>query len=331
VISCREGKAVKNNTLSSAPPLRLGLIGAGRWGRNVIRAAGALDGVRLTRVGSSNPQTAGLVGPGCIVCTDWQDALDPSAIDGVVIATPPALHADMVRTALERDIPVLVEKPLTADWAEAEGIRELAKARQGLVLVDHIHLFSPAFQALAELAQAVGPIRALRGRAGNFGPFREDVSVLWDWGPHDVSMALALLGGRPETVMARRLSRDEKGEVISLGLTFAGGVEAEFTLGNILPAKARMFAAHTDRLVLVYDDLAADKLTVHPPTAGFADPTGPGEPIAISPEPPLTIALTTFAEAIRSNERATESLDLGVDVVAVLSACEKALGESLSL
>lgn len=306
--------------------VRLGLIGAGEWGRKVIRAMASLDEVKLVRVGSANPKTKDLVPEDCLVVSDWRQVLNPAEIDGVVICSPPALHAEMAREAVSLGVPVLVEKPLTLDFAEAVGLKRLVDLSGGLVLVDHIHLFSPAFQTLAQLLAAVGPVRAIRGRGGNQGPFRSDASVLWDWGPHDVSMCLALMGGRPETVAARRISKDEAGEILGLTLTFEGGVEAELVMGNIMAEKARYFAVHTEKVVLVYDDLANHKLTLHPPTPGFADPEGSGEPVDIPGDQPLDVALATFAEALHSPERPSASLDLGLDVVAVLEECDKALG-----
>lgn len=306
--------------------VRLGVIGAGRWGCNVIRTIAETDGMDLVRVGSSNPETQALVGEDCLVSEDWHQVLNPAEIDGVVITTPPALHAEMVREAVTNGIPVLVEKPLTMDMAEAGGLKRLVDLSGGMVLVDHIHLFAPAFQTIAQLLAAVGPIRAIRGTAGNMGPFRDDASVLWDWGPHDVSMCLALMGGLPDNIAAKRISQDEQGEVLALTLIFEGGVEAEVIIGNIMPEKTRRFAVHTDKVVMVYDDLAPNKLTLHPPTEGFAEPEGDGEPMDIPGDSPLEVAMTTFCDAILNQDQTTASLDLGVDVVAVLSECEKALG-----
>src|SRR5229473_890850 len=105
-----------------ATPVRLGLIGAGRWGRNYLRTIAATPGVRLARLASRNPDSVRLAPADCAVTPDWRDLLDRNALDGVIIATPAALHAEMALAAMDAGLPVLVEKPLTMDIAQARAL-----------------------------------------------------------------------------------------------------------------------------------------------------------------------------------------------------------------
>ncbi len=113
-----------------------------------------------------------------------------------------------------------------------------------------------------------------------------------------------------------------EGTLVALSLSFAGGLEAGIRCGNLMEHRTRRFAVHGERGILLLDDTAAHKLTRHPPTAGFAWPSGPGEPLAVEPELPLTRALRLFTEAVAAGATAG-SLPLGVEVVRVLSACRK--------
>jgi predicted dehydrogenase len=291
-----------------AAPVRLGLIGAGRWGRNYIRTLTGLEGVRLAGIASRNPETSRMVPAGCAVLADWRSLLSKKEIDGVVIAAPAPRHAEMVRAAI--------------DLVEAIALRDLAVSRSGFFMVGHTHLFHPAYRVLKAMAPDHGPIRAIRSEAGNFGPYRPDTPVLWDWGPHDVALCLDLLGAMPEQVRAsvaeRRPVEGAMGETIEMSLEFSGGVRAEIRVGNLMP-KRRWFAAHLEKAVLLYDDLAPDKLTLHAPTKAYAAPTGTGVPIEIPAELPLTNVVKAFDAAIRSGEYDLAPMQLGVRVVDVLA------------
>ncbi|HEY2336863.1 MAG TPA: Gfo/Idh/MocA family oxidoreductase [Burkholderiales bacterium] len=291
-------------------PVRLGLAGAGRWGRNYLRTAARLEGVQLASVASRNPDTAASVPPGCRVVGDWRELLDPSALDGLIIATPPATHAEIARAALAKGISVLIEKPLALSAGDAASILAAARASAAHAWVEHTHLFSPSFRALKELAARYGGVREIRGEAGNFGPYREDVPVLWDWGPHDVAMCLDLLGERPASAACTAIERGEnRQETISVALSFPSGVPASILLSNARE-KVRRFSVRCAQATLLYDDLAADKLTVD------------GRPVAVAAELPLAVAVREFAAALAQPAKDYRSLELGVAVVEVLAACE---------
>ena len=303
-------------TMVSAP-LRLGLIGAGRWGRNYVPTIGALDGVRLVRLADPDPACRALVDGSCRVTADWREVAEADDLDGVIVATPPALHATMTKTAVAAGRAVLVEKPLTVDAAEAAVLSRFVTHHGGYVMVEHTHLFNPAFRKLKELAGGLGPVREIHGEAGNHGPYRTDAPVLWDWGPHDVAMCLDLLGVSPEKVAAERMAARPvgtiEGEILDIRLEFPEAVTAAIRIGNILD-KRRRFTVRFDDATLVFDDLADAKLLRRP-----------GEPVPVAPQRPLSVAVTEFAAAIRSGARDTASLDLGVAVTQVLARCQTVL------
>jgi predicted dehydrogenase len=293
-------------------PLRLGLAGAGRWGRNYIRTIAGLDGLRLARVVSANPQTASLVPADCRIVKDWRELIDASQIDGVIVATPPASHAEIARAAILAGIPVLIEKPLALSATDARAIRDLAVQHRVLVLVEHTHLFSPAYRALKKLAARYGGVREIQSEAGNQGPYRRDVSVLWDWGPHDVAMCLDLMGQAPAAAACTVHDRSERdggtAETVTIALSFPSGASARILLSNSMN-KTRRLRVRCAGAELLYDDLSAHKLLVD------------GRPVPVESDLPLTVAVREFAAAIALREAHRSDLDLGVSVVEVLENC----------
>ena len=303
-------------------PVRLGVIGAGRWGRICLRTLSGITAADLVAVASGNPETATLVPPGCRIFADWRELIGSAGVEGLVVATPPATHAAIAAAAIEAGLPVFVEKPLTQCAEEARKLRALAGARGNRVFfTDHIHLFSPAFRRLKQLAADAGPILSVEGRAGNHGPYRRDSSVLWDWGAHDVAMLIDLFGARPDRVTAQRLERrrvgNDEGETIGLELAF-GSATARIVVSTLCD-KVRRFTVRCAAGSFLYDDLAPAKLTRD------------GAPVTLEPAPPLTQALGEFIAAIRDDQPHRTGLELGVFVVETLEEAQHLLESTVAV
>lgn len=298
-------------------PVRLGLLGAGRWGRAYIQTIRALPGVTLSRVASRRPETGTLVGAECAVTPDWRAVAEADDLDGIIVATPPGLHAEMTAAAVAAGHAVLVEKPLTMSLTEAERLREFVARRHGLVIVDHTQLWNPAYEVLRALAPSLGLLRSVRSEAGGPGPFRVDVPVLWDWGAHDVALCLDLLAAEPLETTAvieeRRRTPDGFRETVLLRLSFSGGCDAELRVSNLLPHRRRSFTVELSGGALSFS--SDDAGIVRRRTATDA------ERLPVTAEPPLTRVVRYFASAIEADARELRSLDLGVAVVSVLARC----------
>jgi predicted dehydrogenase len=309
--------------------LRLGLVGAGPWGRNYVRTIVGLDGVELARVASRNPQTKSITPPGCAVSTDWRDLIEARDLHGILIATPPATHAEVVVACIEAGRPVLVEKPLAVTTASADLIVAAAAGASALVMVDHTHLFHPAYRALKRMALEQGPIRGIRSSAGNHGPYRSEVPVLWDWGPHDIAMCIDLFGAEPTEVHAYQLDArpisEGLAERLQVELFFAGGVLAELRLST-LDDRVRRFAVALDAATIVYDGLATSSLMRYPAPKRDG-PGGKGEAIPVANELPLTRAVLDFVAAIAEGSTSLASVELGASVVRTLARCDAVLAQ----
>ena len=309
-------------------PLRLGLIGAGPWGRNYIRTIDGLDGVRLSRLASRNPDSTGLVDPGCKVGENWRDLMEADALDGVIIASPPATHAEMILAAIQRGLPVLVEKPMALSPADAEKVLVTAQAEDAIVMVDHIHLYSAAWEAVRREARALGPVRAISGVAGKWGPFPPKAPVLWDWGSHDVAMCIDLMGRSPELASAIRIESPGEfhtdspgdGETLALSLDF-GDANARISISSLYRQKSRLFTIAFEKGELVYDDTLAGAAKVRLKTS----PQDPGGTFKLSPGTPMERAVLAFRNAILRGVPESDDAALGAQVVGTLARLEQSL------
>jgi len=267
-------------------PVRLGLVGAGAWGKNYIHTIDRLPEVELAGTAGRN---------------DWRELI-ASDLQGVIVASSASTHAEVAMAAMERDLHVLIEKPLTLGAASARALAAKAREKHLTAMVEHTHLFHAGFRKLKSRLPGLGAVRAIHSRAGRIGPFRSDASVLWDWGSHDVAMCLDLMQAKPLRASSRRMERAQHegqwGESVQIELEFPGAVLASLFVSNILAVKIRRFEVECEGGTLAYD----------------AD--------TYAPEPPLTVAVREFAANIAAGRGDTRSIDLGVAVVEVLEAAE---------
>lgn len=297
----------------------------GRWGRNYVSTINDSPDVVLAAAASRNMETPAIVGQKCTVVCSWRELIDMDGLDGIIVATPPATHCEIVTAAIDKGFAVLVEKPLTLDMDEATSLLCQAQRRSAIALVDHIHLYSPAYQAMRREIEKLGPISRIEGIAGNLGPFRDDTPVVWDWGAHDVAMCLDLMEEMPASVRARVANCEvvdgHSGETIEIELQFSNGMEASITIGNIMREKTRLFTVHCRSGSVVYDDRASEK-------AVLIDSSNNSRSIYYEDEAPLIRVIREFANAINARHSQLTGLTLGVQVTQVLSRAERSMATS---
>lgn len=238
---------------------RYGLIGAGAWGRKIILAFNhfSQEHIVLTAVASCNPETKRRVPPSCQVFQNVKDFFDSGVFDAVFIASSPETHAPLAVEALERNIPVLIEKPFTLSFEEALRVKTLAEEKNVPVMIDHIYLFHSAFKKMKGLCVEMGAIHSIESTSGNWGPFRS-YSALWDYGPHDLAMCLDILGEEP---VACYLDRQEIEGMFEIHLDFSNNVFAKIKTGNTMKGKKRKFVIFFKKnQALIFDDCSEKKL-----------------------------------------------------------------------
>ena len=325
--------------------LRLGVIGAGAWGRNHVRTVAGLADAELAAVCDLDAKVRERVGrqhPSAHVTADVADLL--SRVDAVVVASPAGTHATLALQCIEAGKPCLVEKPFALSVHDAEAVARAAAARRVPVLAGHLLLFHPAVERLRALVQGgeLGRIYYLYGLRVNLGQVRADENALWSFGPHDVSVALYLLGEAPVRVAAhgRSYLQPKVEDVVFLTMEFGSGVLAHVQLSWLDPHKERKLTVVGAQKMVVFDDMEArEKLRIYdkgvdrPPeyrSYGEAQSIREGD-IFIPRIPnvePLAAELGHFARVARGVEPPRANAEDGVRVVRVLDAATRSLATS---
>jgi predicted dehydrogenase len=285
--------------------LRLGLVGHGRWGRNIARTLQTFPDVAVSVIARGESP--------------------PAALDGVLIASQSATHAQAALPYIEAGIATFIEKPMTTTLADAERIREAAARSGALVFVGHLFLYHPAFLAALDLLPSLGALRHLRCEGMNGNP-RTDSSVLWDWLPHDLSIARAIFRCEPASAAAWSLSGGTTPDAVLATFSF-GGTPVVSTASWLLPVRRRQVTIACDEATLVFDDIAERRLALHRQNGVVTYP-------AYSDELPLTREMAAFVEAVRSGRADGDHIEAGVSIVRAIAAAEQSLargGEPVAL
>lgn len=326
-------------------PVRIGAVGSGYWGPNLIRnfveipdselvGVADLDPDRLAQLGERYPQIDRLT-------TNYEELVD-AGVDAVVICTPPETHYDIAGYFLENGVDVLVEKPLTVDAKLAERLTEMATSLDRVLMVGHTFEFNPAVRALKTMIDQgdLGPIRYIDAVRVGLGLFHPTLNVVWDLAPHDVSILLYLLGEYPVSVSTKGIScvQESVEDVAYMTLTFPSGIMAHARMSWLDPRKTRRITVVGANQMVVYDDVAAEeKLKVYDKrvdairrteTYGefqFAYHYGSVMSPHIHFEEPLRVECRHFLECVRHRTRPhTDGLS-GLRVVSVIEAAQESL------
>lgn len=298
--------------------VRLGLIGYGGWGRRVAKTIANIPDCMLAGVATRAGDTADTLPSGIPIYKNWRALITDEKLDGVVIATSPKVRVEIARACLESGIPAYLEKPIALNGLDSARLAESSTRAGVLLMAGHLHLYAPAFRSLKTAVENSDGLLRIDSKGGNTGPFRTDYSALLDYGPHDVSMILALTDSTPRTVEARRLQRREDGvsEVIEAELRFPR-CTATMTVGNLFETKQRRLEAETVAGSFVYDE-CADEIAVRQNRDGTCTP------LEIATGMPLTASIARFADLIRDGRTQDPDFDQAVTVMHVLDAIASA-------
>jgi predicted dehydrogenase len=323
--------------------IRMGAVGCGYWGPNVIRNLESLEGVQLSSICDADVRRLALVAaryPRARTTTRATDVLEDPTIEAVYIATPVSTHYELVKRALSTGKHVLVEKPLATTIEQAEELADLAMRRRVTLMVGHTFVFSPPVRKIKQLIDSgqIGPIYYIETTRVNLGLFQKDASVIWDLAPHDVSILIYWLGELPCRVSARGRSFHGDGleDVAFMTLEFPSGILAQIQVSWLAPSKLRRTSIVGRQQMIVYDDLKpVEKVKVfdrgidrQPASFGEFQLTYRSGDILIprlEATEPLYLECCHFLECIHSGREPDASPRLGADVVRVIQAVERSL------
>ena len=325
--------------------IRVGIVGLGYWGPNLVRCFSDLDDCKVTAVcDQSYDQLLRIKDrfPSVYPIESFDSLLERDIVDAVVLATPTDTHHNLARKALEHDKHVFVEKPLARTSEECRSLIDLANQRERTLFVGHVFLHSSPVQKLREIVTSgeLGNINYISSRRLNLGPVRRDVSALYDLAPHDISMMLYLLGESPETVTCSGFDRLHPGihDVCNLSMNFPGNRMGMVHVSWLDPRKERVFTIVGDKKMAVYDDLEQEKIKIFDkgidspaPTSGdFADfqisyRYGGSYSPFVQEREPLKAECGEFIRCIREKDTPLTDGGNGLQVVEVLEAADHSL------
>lgn len=320
---------------------RVGVIGAGAWGRNHVRTVATLADAELAGVcdlSAAVRDRTSAAYPGAFV-TDSVEALFERS-DAVIVASTARSHASLGLAAVRAGKPVLVEKPFALTGADATALAEESDRLGVPALVGHLLEFHPVVDRLKTLIEegALGEAYYLYSQRLNLGQVRPDENALWSLGPHDVSVALYLLGAAPTSVSAQGCSYLQQGieDVVFLTMRFASGVVAHAHMSWLDPHKERKLTVVGSSAMAVFDDMAPreklrlyDKGVTRPDYASYGESLAVREGDILIPKvpnvEPLALELSHFIKVARGAKPTRADAWDGVRVVRVLEAATRSL------
>jgi len=325
--------------------MRVGIFGAGGWGKNLVRAFAAVLGESHLVVCDPDPERLRAIReshPDVQTC-DQSAIAKEKGIDAIVIAAPAALHHDLAKEALADGFHVLVEKPMALTAAEAEDLVRQAAESDRILMVDHLLEYHPAIVRLKELIDesALGRILHLTSRRLNLGVIRSEENALWSLAPHDISVMLHLLGEEPIEIGAHGAVFLQKGipDLTHVSLRFESGALGHIHVSWLDPLKVRSLTVVGDEKMAVFDDVAGEKLTLFDSRAireghRYIPQRRRETAVVHGNEEPLRAVAEAFLESVRTGRPPLADGDDGLRVVRVLEAAQRSLdrgGETVSV
>jgi predicted dehydrogenase len=242
--------------------IRVGVVGYGYWGPNLVRNFAECQSAEVVAVCDLHPERLDSMRrryPAIATIADHHELLKRSDLDAIVIATPVSTHFEIARAALEAGKHVLVEKPLAATSEQVQCLIETAARRKRVLMVDHTFVYTGAVRKIRELITGgrVGEIYYYDSARVNLGLFQHDVNVLWDLAVHDLSIMDHLLDQKPVAVSATGISHvpGKPENIAYLTLFFDSTLIAHIHVNWLAPVKLRRTLIGGSREMVVYDDL----------------------------------------------------------------------------
>lgn len=319
----------------SAP--RVGIVGCGYWGRNLVRnfsdlghlaAVCDVDSSRIEEIQANY----GIAGTSSV-----DELLQMPAVNAVVIAVPAARHFELAKKALLAGKDVFVEKPLALHVEEGEELVDLARRQSRILMVGHLLHYHPAVIELRRMLQEgdLGKVEYISSSRLNLGKLRTEEDILWSFAPHDISAILYLLDETPNSVAAQGASylNHPISDVTLTILSFASGVKAHIFLSWLHPFKEQKLVIVGDRKMAVFDDTQTDqKLVLYPhridwvnrvPVARRAE----GEVVSVRKVEPLRLECEHFLECVyKRTVPRTDGVN-GLRVLKILHAAGRSIRE----
>ena len=329
--------------------LVLAQLGCGDWGPNLLRNFSALKRCHMKYVVDSSPERRAFVEslyPRTRVIESIQTVLDDPEVQAVIIATPAGTHFSLAKAALAAGKHVFVEKPLATKVTEVDELARCAAVQSRVVMTGHTFIYNAAVRYVKKLIDAgdLGEIRYIYSQRLNLGRIRSDVDALWNFAPHDISIIQYWLGD-PEPLSVSRLGMDymQPGveDVVFLGVAYPNKIMANVHVSWLDPQKVRKMIVVGSKKMVVYDDVADDKIAIydkgidkkailgqnmdfdHPQPAQFSYRSGDIILPQVHFVEPIRVEAEHFLECIRSGQEPLTGIPHARIVVSILEQASR--------
>ena len=320
--------------------IKVGVIGYGYWGPNLVRnlfevAETQVVAVSDTRQGRLDEVLTRY--PGVRTSTNYEDLLNDPAIDAIAIATPVSTHYDLALAALRSGKHVFVEKPLASSSAEAAHLIEEAERRRLTLMVDHTFVYTGAVRKIKEVVESsrLGDIYYYDSTRINLGLFQRDVDVIWDLAVHDLAIMNYILPHKPCAVAATGINHVAGGteNLAYITMFFEDNLIAHLNVNWLSPVKVRRTLIGGSRQMIVYDDMEpSEKVKIYDkgitvgstPDSLYKALIGYRSGDMCAPQldvsEALKVELQHFAECICTGAEPITSGKAGLDIVHILES-----------
>ena len=325
-------------------PVRVGVVGFGYWGPNLVRNLDRLGDAELVvacDLSEDNLAKLSAIYPYVETTSDLGAMLARDDVEAVVVATSAPSHFAVARQVLEAGKHCFVEKPLTLTSADAETLVRLADERDVILMVGHLMEYHSAINWIRDCIASgeLGDVLYVYLQRLNLGKVRKEENAFWSLAPHDVSIVLYLLGEMPDYVNASGAAYVTKGvqDVVFANLHFPSGKMANIHVSWLDPHKVRKLTIVGSKKMLVFDDMeATEKIWIYDRGVGAPENAlGYGEDLTLrfgdikvpylKMAEPLGIEVQHFLDCVDSGETPRSDGRDGLRVVRVLEAVDESM------
>lgn len=324
--------------------INIGLIGYGYWGPNMARNVQENNDLELRTICDSNTRSLerALQRYPHVRCTEhFQDILNDTSIDAVIIATPISTHFELASQALKSGKHVLVEKPMTDSVHSARELIELSEKANRILMVDHTFIYTQAVNKLKKIisSEELGVLLYYDSIRINLGLFQHDINVIWDLAPHDISIMHYLIDKSPTTVSAQgaRFLDNNLESMAYVHLTFDDGLIAHFHVNWLAPVKIRKTVIGGSKKMVVFNDVEpTEKIKIYDKGIEVTSEEGIFETLVqyrtgdikiphLENKEALSVEVEHFKDCIVNGKVPITDSHSGLEVVRVLEAAQESI------
>jgi len=320
--------------------MKIAVVGAGYWGKNLIRVCYELGILRyICDKEKQLRKTYREKYPDVEFTEDFKILLKKEDIDAFIISSPASTHYELTRKILSEGKDVFVEKPLGLRVGEGEELVEMAEKKKLILMVGHILHYHPAVKKMKEIIEKgeIGKIQYIYSNRLNIGRIRNEENILWSFAPHDISLMLSITGEMPEKVFSHGgIFLPHNVEDVTLTFfSFPSGVKGHIFVSWLNPFKEQKFVVVGDKKMIVFDDTQKErKLIIYSHKINWKDNELPtiekckGEIIQVDDKEPLKEEIKHFVDCVKGRKKPLTDGKEGLKVLKVLQMAEKSLKRS---